>query len=67
MTWKSVEDEMPEGSDYRLLVLLRGKFPSVSYFYTDGLGEHWSSESDVWDNAYDDIVTYWMKIPELPE
>ena len=65
MDWISIERKFPE-SDKLYLVMIHHKFISISYYYEDSFGKHWSSEWDVWDHAYDDTITHWMPLPDKP-
>jgi len=54
------------GSDMYVMACLRGQFWTVSYFFEDSFGKHWSSQWDVWDCEYDGVVTHWTELPLVP-
>lgn len=68
MKWNSVIDKYPDKSDNYYLVVLHGKFVTISYFYRDSIGCWWSSQWEVWDRVYSEgEVTHWAEIPKLPD
>ncbi len=70
MKWNEIEDGTPDckGTDEHYLVMLYGKFMTISYFFVDSFGHWWSSQWDIWDKYYSDgEVTHWAKLPSLPK
>lgn len=70
MKWNKIGDGSPDfkGSDEHYLVMLHGKFMTVSYFFVDSFGHWWSSQWDLYDKEYSDgEVTHWARLPNPPE
>lgn len=53
-------------SDTKVLVILDGKFITVSYYFEDSLGPWFSDEWHIWNKEYTGRVTHWMPLPKLP-
>lgn len=69
MKWNKIEDGAPDdkGSDQHYLVMLHGKFMTISFFFVDSFGHWWSNQWDIWDKQYSDgEVTHWAKLPPSP-
>ena len=67
--WNKMEDGDPgeERADEYYLIILHGKFITISYFFIDSFGPSWSSQWDIWDQCFNSSrITHWAECPKLP-
>jgi hypothetical protein len=73
--WISVEDQLPENSDFVLAVVNGNyKVPGMNVIFTNGMViASWWGEADGWDlDGYPEHdpeklkVTHWMPLPDVP-